>query len=175
MYKQVNGAMKHASSQMLLNYFRRIAAVIGKDVLGCEPADIGTHSIRSGGAMAMCLSKTPVYTIMLVGRWSSDAFLRHIQKQVQQFAAGISKGMIQHDECFHIPDPTTVQDNDPRTSGNINNFAARGNMAGGTQRSAATNPLFALFMQCGSRQTDRLRGHGSSTSMVSRLGLGRGN
>jgi len=55
-----------------------------------------------------------------------------------------NKSNTQHDECFHIPDPTTVDDNNPRTSGNIN-FAARGNVAG-AQRSAAANPSFALFM-----------------------------
>ncbi len=34
------------------------------------------HSAWSGAAMAMYLAGVPVFTIMLLGRWSSDAFLR---------------------------------------------------------------------------------------------------
>jgi hypothetical protein len=41
--------------------------------------------------MAMFLAKVPVYTIMLLGRWSSDDFLRYIRKQVKEFSKGISK------------------------------------------------------------------------------------
>ena len=44
--------------------------------------------------MAMYLNEVPVYTIMLIGRWSSDAFLRYIRRQVQQFSAGVSARMI---------------------------------------------------------------------------------
>ena len=34
--------------------------------------------------MAMYLGDCPVYSIMMIGRWSSDAFLRYIRKQVEQ-------------------------------------------------------------------------------------------
>eukprot|EP00978_Attheya_sp_CCMP212_P021308 scaffold62029_cov65-Attheya_sp.AAC.1 len=43
--------------------------------------DIGTHSIRSAAAMAMYLAGVPVFTIMLIGRWSRDAFLHYIRRQ----------------------------------------------------------------------------------------------
>ena len=36
--------------------------------------------------MDVFLGECPVYTIMLIGRWSSDAFLRYIRKQVEQFS-----------------------------------------------------------------------------------------
>jgi len=49
--------------------------VIGEEELGIKAMDMGTHSIRSGATMAMYLAGVPVFTIMLVGRWSSDAFL----------------------------------------------------------------------------------------------------
>jgi hypothetical protein len=39
------------------------------------PNQIGLHSARSGTAMAMYLAGFPVFTIMLLGRWCSDAFL----------------------------------------------------------------------------------------------------
>ncbi len=44
--------------------------------------------------MAMYLGKCPVYTVMLIGRWSSDAFLRYIQKQVMEFSHNVSKKML---------------------------------------------------------------------------------
>jgi hypothetical protein len=87
----------------LLKQLRLAAAAIGKDVLGFHPSDIGLHSTRSGAAMAMYLAGVPVYTIMLLGRWSSDAFLRYIRKQVKELSAGVSSKMLTHDNFFSIP------------------------------------------------------------------------
>lgn len=53
--------------------------------------------------MAMYLAGVPVYTIMLLGRWSSDAFLHYIHKQVKEFSNGVSKKMLTHDKFFTIP------------------------------------------------------------------------
>ena len=44
--------------------------------------------------MEMYLAGVPVYTIMLIGRWSSDAFLHYIRKQVEQFSQDITKKML---------------------------------------------------------------------------------
>ena len=52
----------------LLSNFRENAACIGRDKLGFDPSDIGTHSNRSAAAMAMFMDDTPVYMIMLMGR-----------------------------------------------------------------------------------------------------------
>jgi hypothetical protein len=54
--------------------------------------------------MAMYLAGIPVYTIMLIGRWSSDAFLCYIRRQVQEFSAGVSKRMILSEDFFTIPE-----------------------------------------------------------------------
>ncbi len=87
----------------LLHQIRLAAAALGKDVLGFSPNELGLHSARSGAAMAMFLAGVPVYTIMLLGRWSSDAFLRYIRKQVKEFSKGISKKMLTNEEFFTIP------------------------------------------------------------------------
>eukprot|EP00978_Attheya_sp_CCMP212_P028823 scaffold100578_cov46-Attheya_sp.AAC.1 len=84
--------------------------------------DIGTHSIRSAAAMAMYLAGVPVFTIMLIGRWSSDAFLRYVRRQVQEFSSGVSRKMILAPDYFTIPD---AGPEDPRTRGNTHNFTAR--------------------------------------------------
>lgn len=58
---------------------------IGFEILGFTSDDVGTHSNRAGGAMMMYLStpKISIYTIIMIGRWSSIAFLRYIEKQVK--------------------------------------------------------------------------------------------
>eukprot|EP00957_Ditylum_brightwellii_P115847 8837286-Ditylum_brightwellii.AAC.1 len=91
--------------------------------------------------MAMYLARVPVYTIMLIGRWSSNAFLVYIRKQVQDFTKGISSKMIISPNFFTIPDIATHIE-DPRTRGDTNNFAARQN--GGNLERRITALHFAL-------------------------------
>ena len=54
--------------------------------------------------MAMYLGECPVYTIMMIGKWSSDAFLLYTRKQVEKFSHNISKRMIKLQFYRHIPD-----------------------------------------------------------------------
>jgi hypothetical protein len=53
--------------------------------------------------MGEYLAGIPVFTIMLLGCWSSDAFLRYIRKQVKEFSTGISQKMITHEHFFTVP------------------------------------------------------------------------
>jgi hypothetical protein len=65
--------------------------------------------------MAMYLAGVPVSTIMLLGRWSSDAFICYIQKQVKEFSKGVSGKMIQKEFFFTISNtkhPETKSDPD---------------------------------------------------------------
>ena len=71
---------------MVTKTLQAAVSALGSDQLGFTADEIGTHSLRSGAAMQMYLGEIPVYTIMLIGRWSSDAFLRYIRKQVEQFS-----------------------------------------------------------------------------------------
>jgi hypothetical protein len=72
-YKQPSGALQQLASKTALLRLRSTVQCIGKDVLGFGPEEFGLHSLRSGAAMVMYLAGVPVYTIMLIGRWSSDA------------------------------------------------------------------------------------------------------
>ena len=47
--------------------------------------------------------EVPIYTIMLIGRWSSDAFLKYIRKQVDKFTYNIAKRMLKHLKFRHLP------------------------------------------------------------------------
>ena len=82
--------------------------------LGFTGKDVGTHSIRSSLAMALYLSRRPVSTIMLLGRWSSDAFLLYIRRQVQEFSTGVSEDMVANEKFFTIPDLDESDRLDPR-------------------------------------------------------------
>ena len=79
------GKLLEFSQEDVLEAFRANATAIGKDILGYESEDIGTQSNRSAAAMAMFMDDTPVYMIMLIGRWKSDAFLKYIRRQVLEF------------------------------------------------------------------------------------------
>jgi hypothetical protein len=87
----------------LLKKLRLAATAVGPDTLGFTAKEIGLHSARSGAAMAMYLAHIPVFTIMLLGHWSSDAFLRCIRKQVKKFSNVVSSKMIAKESFFTIP------------------------------------------------------------------------
>ena len=98
------------TSKNAINALRSAVKKHGEDRLGFQANEIGTHSIRSGGAMAMYLAvpQIPTYTIQLIGRWRSDAFLKYIRKQVKQFSACISESMVTNENFSHIPEYAIV-------------------------------------------------------------------
>ncbi len=55
---------------------------------------VGTHSIGAGATMATYLRGVPVFVIMMIGRWSSTAFMKHIRKQIEEFTLNVSKNML---------------------------------------------------------------------------------
>ncbi len=99
-----HGRLKQITSRHTITALCAACASIGSAKLGFEPSEIGTYLLRSGAAMEMYLADILVYTIMLIGRWSSDAFLKYIQKQVKQFSKHLSKQMIQFRSFQTIPD-----------------------------------------------------------------------
>jgi len=66
--------------------------------------------------MEMYLGDIPIYTIILIGRWLSDAFLHYIRKQVEQFSRNVAKKMLTLWSFRHIPDitPRQISSEDPR-------------------------------------------------------------
>jgi hypothetical protein len=115
------GKLSKVSSKMMLNSLRVVVIHIGEDNLGFKTSKMGTHSIRSGAPLAMYLANVPVFTIMLIGCWSSKAFLQYILHQVQEFSSGIAS----------------------RVSGNFHNFAAHSNIGLDAQQLACL-PRFSL-------------------------------
>ena len=85
--------------------------------------------------MEMYLGECPVYTIMIIGLWSSDAFMRYIRKQVEQFSHNVSRRMIRFQFHCHIPDlEPAVSHLDPRQRNHQDNAEKRRNIGGNLSR-----------------------------------------
>jgi hypothetical protein len=117
--------IKNLTSKIFIDALHNAVVAVGEDSLGFKATEIGTHSICSGAAMQMYLSKCPIYTIILIGRWSSNAFLQYIRKQIEQFSHNVSHWMLTFTSYGHILDmePRRVSHLDPHQQNNPNNVA----------------------------------------------------
>ena len=96
--------MIEITSAHIRTKLRAAAASVGKERLGFHPDEIGCHSLCSGAAMAMKLAGVSEYTIMIIGRWKSMAFLEYLRKQVEEFSIDISDKLLDHANFFTTPD-----------------------------------------------------------------------
>ena len=129
-YNMITDQTEYITSDQILKSLRWAVDELGEDILGYTSAEIGCHSIRSGAAMSMYLQKIAVFTIMLQGRWCSDAFLRYIRRQVKEFSQGVSEAMIAPETYafFTVPDTTIgFNDQDPRIPNNSDSLTSSQN------------------------------------------------
>ena len=82
---------------------KETVTAIGPSILGFTENKVGTHSIRTSTAMAMVLAQKDIYLIKLIGRWESDAFMRYIRPQIQEFTIGLSSDMTQLSNFYTLP------------------------------------------------------------------------
>lgn len=113
------------------NILRSTCAMQPTNTYGYSHKDLGSHSIRSGAAMSLFLAKESVHRIMILGRWSSDAFLVYIRPQVQEWTSGLSKSMLQNETFHHQPNVlipnqgnNQISSDDPLTRNNPHSFAS---------------------------------------------------
>jgi hypothetical protein len=121
-------------------------SAIGEDTLHIAANEIGTHPIHSGAAMAMFLGGCPMFLIMMIGRWSSGAFLGYIRKQFKEFNHNISRKMITHMFHRHMPNYTFPTDShlNPRQHNYPDNVKTQQNV-GGDMAQQARLPVFTQF------------------------------
>ncbi len=154
-----NSRMEHITSKTILQHLRAACATIRSACLGFKPHKIGTHSLCSGAAMEMYLGEIPVHTIMLIGRWSSSAFLCYICKQVKQFLQNVAKRMLNFCSFRHIPDicprrilidnppgihPRRISTDDPQQCNHCNNAKTKRNI-GRNKSQRVQLPAFSLY------------------------------
>ena len=137
-----SGRLLQFSQDDILQALRQNADNMGKATLGYSSDEIGTKSIRSAVAMAMFMDDTPVFMIMLIKRWSSDAFLKYIRRQVLEFGKGMSRRMVKNEYLYSIPSHQT-DINDPRTQ-NSNSFATNLSLAP-SSNNHNIQPAFSLW------------------------------
>ena len=148
---QTTGKLVHITSSQTRHHIRYTVECMGEATLGVKAENVGTHSLRSSCAMLLYLGQVRTSTIMLLGRWKSDAFLLYLRKQVKEFTAGVSDTMVSQSGAFstiplgsppETPAHIRAQHDDPMTR-NHNSVASssRSNGPGLNNTSNTTNPL----------------------------------
>jgi hypothetical protein len=81
---------------------RYAAGEDGLPAAGFNIARIGSHSLRSGGAVNLHLNGYDHGTIKKLGRWSGKTYLRYIQNSVGELTTGISHRMATTLRFHHV-------------------------------------------------------------------------
>ena len=80
-YAQVEG--KEVTSALLMKSLKSAVKEIGKEHLSIKADTICTHSIIISLFMFLYINKIDIPTIMLMGRWKSNFFMKYLQTQVK--------------------------------------------------------------------------------------------
>ena len=81
----------------------------------------------------------------MIGRWSSNALLRYIRKQVEQFSHNVSSRMLKFEMHNHLPGvEPRISHMDPRQRNHRDNAETRRNIGGDLSRRVQL-PSFSLF------------------------------
>jgi hypothetical protein len=108
---------QYISSKAILRQLRMATTLAGEKRLGLQASSIGTHSIRSGAAMAMHLAGVPSETIQMVGRWRSQTFMRYLRIQVPDSTLGVAARMTSR-QSFYTIAPDSADERQPENGGN---------------------------------------------------------
>ena len=110
-FYEFNGKKGTLTGKLALAMLRTFISSIDFQSYGLTISRIGLHSLRATAAMALFLGGVSPYVIMLLGCWSSDAFMRYLQKQVKEFNLKLSSIMINNSQYHYVS-----QQQDPKTS-----------------------------------------------------------
>jgi hypothetical protein len=126
------------------------------EYFGYHHGFVGTHSIRSGAAMALYLATGHPHRIMLLGIWSSDAFLLYLRPEVMSSSARLSQNMLLNDDFRQAQ--TQAQDQTSHSNDRIHPAvslqrgdsrsiisAPRSGYGGAENASRITMPRFHMF------------------------------
>ena len=80
----------------------------GEERIGFSHKEVGTQSLRSGFSMELFLARVYPETIMIIGRWSRNAFLQYIRIQVTNLSKVISNLMVSTRSFYTIPESEVI-------------------------------------------------------------------
>ena len=104
-FRNAVGQHCHITAEFTLFLLRSTCRSAGGfEAFGFHPHELGNPSIRSGAAMALFLMNHSPARIMILGRWSSDAFLVYIRPQVLEWTHNLSQDMVR---VHHFTDVST--------------------------------------------------------------------
>jgi len=92
-YTDAAGAVRQVQAADVRAALRTGAIGDNLEAHGYDLSRIGSHSLRSGGAMHLKLAGYDDGIIKKLGRWSSNTYLHYIQTQIGEFSAGIARNM----------------------------------------------------------------------------------
>jgi hypothetical protein len=112
----VDGETVKISDNFVRKLLERTCSMFGGfDIFKFHPHEISNKSLWSGAAMSLFLMEHSPAKTMILGRWSSDAFLVCIQPQALKWTNDMSCNMIHVDLFFHAPHRNLVAQDNPQT------------------------------------------------------------
>ena len=90
-YCKTTNKLGHVTSAMVTQELKKAVIKVGSDSLGISVKEVGTHSIRTSFAMLLHLNGANDSTIMIKGRWKSDAFMKYVRGYIDMFGGNASK------------------------------------------------------------------------------------
>jgi hypothetical protein len=85
----------HVQPHHILSAVRQGARIANLTDSGYTLSQIGAHSLRASGAMALWLSGHSPEAILKLGRWRMQTFLTYIHAQIAELTAGTSQKLRQ--------------------------------------------------------------------------------
>ena len=105
---QDRASKRTITSQITTKLLRADILSFGKEIPGFSHKEVSTHSIWSEFAMELYLAKVYLETIMIMGWWSSSAFLRYILIQISNLSKDISTLMTTNNAFYTMPEIEVV-------------------------------------------------------------------
>jgi hypothetical protein len=101
-FRDVNHQVQHVTASEIRSAIHIGATNDHLTASGYSMSRIGSHSLRSGGAMNLKLAGYDNDIIQKLGQWSSNTYLHYIQTQIGQLIAGVAQRMAALSLWFHI-------------------------------------------------------------------------
>jgi len=90
---QPTAPFNHVTNEDIINAVCTAIVPSGAANAGYDPDLVGSHSLRSGGAMALFQQGIEAASIMKYGRWTSTSFLTYLHEQVDILSKGVAQKM----------------------------------------------------------------------------------
>ena len=89
-YPENHQQLRSVSASDIIMVLQTETTRVGLSRLSFTPEDTETHSLHSGGAMAMHVAGVPYRTLMDIGRCFLLGFMVYIQQQISSFSVVVS-------------------------------------------------------------------------------------